>query len=171
MVAWHGGDLESHREETGITWHALASVVWWWQVLWGESDSGKHFTTKLNNSTLTKKCNYVVNKVRGLCVVGLQVSADKLDSITAFSKFFNQSSYTKLASYRRAIFQALEVRRFIGCMLTLMIMAHKVSSNVVLMETWWTRAHAVFNVRKVADTLQHLHSVCPAEYKPATVYI
>lgn len=72
------------------------------------------FTTKLNNSPLTKKCNYVVNKVRGLCVVGLQVSADKLDSITAFSKFFNQSSYTKLASYRRAIFQALEVRRFIG---------------------------------------------------------
>ncbi|XP_060794035.1 DNA (cytosine-5)-methyltransferase 3B isoform X2 [Neoarius graeffei] len=38
-----------------------------------------------------------------------EVSADKLDSITAFSKFFNQSSYTKLASYRRAIFQALEM--------------------------------------------------------------
>ncbi|XP_016320631.1 DNA (cytosine-5)-methyltransferase 3B-like isoform X2 [Sinocyclocheilus anshuiensis] len=38
-----------------------------------------------------------------------EVSADKLDSITAFPKFFNQSSYTKLASYRRAIFQALEV--------------------------------------------------------------
>ncbi|XP_066526652.1 DNA (cytosine-5)-methyltransferase 3B [Hoplias malabaricus] len=38
-----------------------------------------------------------------------EVSADKLDSITAFSKFFNQSSYTKLASYRRAIFQALEI--------------------------------------------------------------
>uniref|UniRef100_A0A4W4ER76 DNA (cytosine-5-)-methyltransferase n=1 Tax=Electrophorus electricus TaxID=8005 RepID=A0A4W4ER76_ELEEL len=38
-----------------------------------------------------------------------EVSADKLDSITAFSKFFNQASYTKLASYRRAIFQALEV--------------------------------------------------------------
>lgn len=38
------------------------------------------------------------------------MSADKLDSITAFPKFFNQSSYTKLASYRRAIFQALEVR-------------------------------------------------------------
>uniref|UniRef100_A0A8C1W2E9 DNA (cytosine-5-)-methyltransferase n=1 Tax=Cyprinus carpio TaxID=7962 RepID=A0A8C1W2E9_CYPCA len=42
-----------------------------------------------------------------MCI--LQVSADKLDSITAFPKFFNQSSYTKLASYRRAIFQALEV--------------------------------------------------------------
>ena len=39
----------------------------------------------------------------------LQVSADKLDSITAFPKFFSQASYTKLASYRRAIFQALEV--------------------------------------------------------------
>ncbi|XP_030624011.1 DNA (cytosine-5)-methyltransferase 3B isoform X2 [Chanos chanos] len=38
-----------------------------------------------------------------------EVSADKLDSITAFPKFFSQSSYTKLASYRRAVFQALEV--------------------------------------------------------------
>lgn len=37
-----------------------------------------------------------------------QVSADKLDSITAFPKFFSQTSYTKLVSYRRAIFQALE---------------------------------------------------------------
>lgn len=42
-------------------------------------------------------------------VFSLQVSADKLDSITAFPKFFSQPSYTKLASYRRAIFQALEV--------------------------------------------------------------
>lgn len=39
----------------------------------------------------------------------LQVSADKLNSITAFTKFFSQVSYTKLAPYRRAIFQALEV--------------------------------------------------------------
>uniref|UniRef100_A0A4W5LZX6 DNA (cytosine-5-)-methyltransferase n=1 Tax=Hucho hucho TaxID=62062 RepID=A0A4W5LZX6_9TELE len=38
-----------------------------------------------------------------------EVSADKLDSITAFPKFFNQASYAKLASYRRAIFQALEM--------------------------------------------------------------
>uniref|UniRef100_A0A6Q2Z9Y3 DNA (cytosine-5-)-methyltransferase n=1 Tax=Esox lucius TaxID=8010 RepID=A0A6Q2Z9Y3_ESOLU len=38
-----------------------------------------------------------------------EVSADKLDSIVAFPKFFNQASYTKLASYRRAIFQALEM--------------------------------------------------------------
>ncbi|KAK5895061.1 hypothetical protein CesoFtcFv8_011684 [Champsocephalus esox] len=38
-----------------------------------------------------------------------EVSADKLDSITAFPKFFSQPSYTKLASYRRAIFQALEM--------------------------------------------------------------
>uniref|UniRef100_A0A674DE17 DNA (cytosine-5-)-methyltransferase n=1 Tax=Salmo trutta TaxID=8032 RepID=A0A674DE17_SALTR len=38
-----------------------------------------------------------------------EVSADKLDSITAFPKFFNQASYTKLTSYRRAIFQALEM--------------------------------------------------------------
>ncbi|XP_037102115.1 DNA (cytosine-5)-methyltransferase 3B [Syngnathus acus] len=38
-----------------------------------------------------------------------EVSADKLDSITAFDKFFNQASYTKLVSYRRAIFQALEM--------------------------------------------------------------
>ncbi|KAF0036026.1 hypothetical protein F2P81_011338 [Scophthalmus maximus] len=37
-----------------------------------------------------------------------EVSADKLDSIIAFPKFFSQASYTKLASYRRAIFQALE---------------------------------------------------------------
>lgn len=44
----------------------------------------------------------------------LQVSADKLDSITAFPKFFSQASYTKLASYRRAIFQALEVSFFIS---------------------------------------------------------
>lgn len=43
-----------------------------------------------------------------LTVVLSQVSADKLDSITAFPKFFSQTSYTKLASYRRAIFQALE---------------------------------------------------------------
>uniref|UniRef100_A0A669BX55 DNA (cytosine-5-)-methyltransferase n=1 Tax=Oreochromis niloticus TaxID=8128 RepID=A0A669BX55_ORENI len=38
-----------------------------------------------------------------------EVSADKLDSLTAFPKFFSQASYTKLASYRRAVFQALEV--------------------------------------------------------------
>nr|XP_057907899.1 DNA (cytosine-5)-methyltransferase 3B-like isoform X1 [Doryrhamphus excisus] len=38
-----------------------------------------------------------------------EVSADKLDSIMAFPKFFSQASYTKLASYRRAIFQALEM--------------------------------------------------------------
>ncbi|XP_037833008.1 DNA (cytosine-5)-methyltransferase 3B isoform X2 [Kryptolebias marmoratus] len=38
-----------------------------------------------------------------------EVSADKLDSLTAFPKFFNRASYTKLASYRRAIFQALEM--------------------------------------------------------------
>ncbi|XP_024126313.2 DNA (cytosine-5)-methyltransferase 3B isoform X1 [Oryzias melastigma] len=38
-----------------------------------------------------------------------EVSADKLDSITAFPKFFSQASYTKLASYRRAIFQAIEM--------------------------------------------------------------
>lgn len=38
-----------------------------------------------------------------------QVSADKLESFLAFPKFFNQASYVKLASYRRAIFQALEV--------------------------------------------------------------
>uniref|UniRef100_A0A8C9SNR1 DNA (cytosine-5-)-methyltransferase n=1 Tax=Scleropages formosus TaxID=113540 RepID=A0A8C9SNR1_SCLFO len=38
-----------------------------------------------------------------------EVSADKLDSITAFPKYFSQASYTKLASYRRAVFQALEV--------------------------------------------------------------
>lgn len=38
-----------------------------------------------------------------------EVSADKLDSITAFTKFFSQASYTKLASYRRAVFQALEM--------------------------------------------------------------
>ncbi|XP_063064350.1 DNA (cytosine-5)-methyltransferase 3B isoform X2 [Engraulis encrasicolus] len=40
-----------------------------------------------------------------------EVSADKLESITAFPKYFNQSSYTKLASYRRAIFSALDVAR------------------------------------------------------------
>uniref|UniRef100_A0AAQ5ZW88 DNA (cytosine-5-)-methyltransferase n=1 Tax=Amphiprion ocellaris TaxID=80972 RepID=A0AAQ5ZW88_AMPOC len=38
-----------------------------------------------------------------------EVSADKLDSITAFPKFFSQASYTKLASYRSAVFQALEM--------------------------------------------------------------
>uniref|UniRef100_A0A8C5NEF3 DNA (cytosine-5-)-methyltransferase n=1 Tax=Gouania willdenowi TaxID=441366 RepID=A0A8C5NEF3_GOUWI len=38
-----------------------------------------------------------------------EVSADKLDSITSFPKFFSQASYTKLASYRRAVFQALEM--------------------------------------------------------------
>ncbi|XP_034447079.1 DNA (cytosine-5)-methyltransferase 3B isoform X1 [Hippoglossus hippoglossus] len=38
-----------------------------------------------------------------------EVSADKLDSIIAFPKFFSQASYTKLASYRRAVFQALEM--------------------------------------------------------------
>uniref|UniRef100_A0A669DXH6 DNA (cytosine-5-)-methyltransferase n=1 Tax=Oreochromis niloticus TaxID=8128 RepID=A0A669DXH6_ORENI len=38
-----------------------------------------------------------------------EVSADKLDSLTAFPKFFSQASYTKLASYRRAVFQALEM--------------------------------------------------------------
>uniref|UniRef100_A0A8B9LXP8 DNA (cytosine-5-)-methyltransferase n=1 Tax=Astyanax mexicanus TaxID=7994 RepID=A0A8B9LXP8_ASTMX len=50
-----------------------------------------------------------------------EVSADKLDSITAFSKFFNQSSYTKLASYRRAIFQALEVRFLSNFSITLSV--------------------------------------------------
>uniref|UniRef100_A0A4W5Q2G0 DNA (cytosine-5-)-methyltransferase n=1 Tax=Hucho hucho TaxID=62062 RepID=A0A4W5Q2G0_9TELE len=39
-----------------------------------------------------------------------EVSADKLDSITAFPKFFNQASYTKLTSYRRAIFQMASLR-------------------------------------------------------------
>lgn len=48
-------------------------------------------------------------KVPGAHGLVPQVSADKLDSITAFPKFFSQTSYTKLASYRRAIFQALEV--------------------------------------------------------------
>lgn len=48
--------------------------------------------------------------VTGADEVLSQVSADKLDSITAFPKFFSQTSYTKLASYRRAVFQALEVR-------------------------------------------------------------
>ncbi|XP_018612111.1 DNA (cytosine-5)-methyltransferase 3B [Scleropages formosus] len=38
-----------------------------------------------------------------------EVSADKLDSIMAFPKFFSPASYTKLASYRRAIFQVLEM--------------------------------------------------------------
>ncbi|XP_072558346.1 DNA (cytosine-5)-methyltransferase 3B isoform X2 [Paramormyrops kingsleyae] len=38
-----------------------------------------------------------------------EVSADKLESFVAFPKFFNQASYVKLASYRRAIFQALEM--------------------------------------------------------------
>ncbi|CAL9702416.1 unnamed protein product [Knipowitschia caucasica] len=38
-----------------------------------------------------------------------EVSADKLDSITAFPRFFSQASYTKLASYRRAVFQVLEM--------------------------------------------------------------
>ncbi|XP_015220486.1 DNA (cytosine-5)-methyltransferase 3B isoform X2 [Lepisosteus oculatus] len=38
-----------------------------------------------------------------------EVSADKLDSFMAFPKYFNQASYNKLASYRRAIFQALEM--------------------------------------------------------------
>lgn len=47
----------------------------------------------------------------------LQVSADKLDSLTAFPKFFSQASYTKLASYRRAVFQALEVSVRVGCSL------------------------------------------------------
>ncbi|XP_047223009.1 DNA (cytosine-5)-methyltransferase 3B [Girardinichthys multiradiatus] len=38
-----------------------------------------------------------------------EVSADKLDSLIAFPKFFSQASYTKLASYRKAIFQAVEM--------------------------------------------------------------
>ncbi|KAL4655355.1 DNA (cytosine-5)-methyltransferase 3B-like [Arapaima gigas] len=38
-----------------------------------------------------------------------EVSADKLDSIMAFPKFFSPASYAKLASYRRAIFQVLEM--------------------------------------------------------------
>ncbi|XP_027866826.1 DNA (cytosine-5)-methyltransferase 3B isoform X1 [Xiphophorus couchianus] len=38
-----------------------------------------------------------------------EVSADKLDSLMAFPKFFSQASYTKLASYRKAIFQAVEM--------------------------------------------------------------
>ncbi|PWA29439.1 hypothetical protein CCH79_00017089 [Gambusia affinis] len=38
-----------------------------------------------------------------------EVSADKLDSLMNFPKFFSQASYTKLASYRKAIFQAVEM--------------------------------------------------------------
>ncbi|XP_041112474.1 DNA (cytosine-5)-methyltransferase 3B-like isoform X1 [Polyodon spathula] len=38
-----------------------------------------------------------------------EVSADKLDSFMAFPKYFTQASYNKLASYRRAVFQALEM--------------------------------------------------------------
>ena len=40
-MARDGGDMESHREEAGVPWHALASVVWGRQVLRGESDSGE----------------------------------------------------------------------------------------------------------------------------------
>ncbi|MGH0155122.1 UNVERIFIED_CONTAM: hypothetical protein FKN15_075093 [Acipenser sinensis] len=38
-----------------------------------------------------------------------EVSADKLDSFMAFPKYFTQASYNKLASYRRAVYQALEM--------------------------------------------------------------
>ncbi|MGH0150298.1 UNVERIFIED_CONTAM: hypothetical protein FKN15_045799 [Acipenser sinensis] len=38
-----------------------------------------------------------------------EVSADKLDSLMAFPKYFTQASYNKLASYRRAVYQALEM--------------------------------------------------------------
>ncbi|KTF84868.1 hypothetical protein cypCar_00027019, partial [Cyprinus carpio] len=59
-------------------------------------DSAQSSTTSISTTDTVSQPEY-------------KVSADKLDSITAFPKFFNQSSYTKLASYRRAIFQALEV--------------------------------------------------------------
>ena len=37
LVARHGGVLEGHFQAAGNVWHAVGPVVWWWQVLWGES--------------------------------------------------------------------------------------------------------------------------------------
>lgn len=95
LVARHRGDLARHRQAAGQSWHALASVVWRRQVLRGGEPLEEHRWSPMLN-------------VIGADGVLSQVSADKLDSITAFPKFFSQTSYTKLASYRRAIFQALE---------------------------------------------------------------
>ncbi|MBN3291275.1 DNM3B methyltransferase, partial [Polypterus senegalus] len=38
-----------------------------------------------------------------------EVSADKLDSFIAFPKYYSHTSYSKMASYKRAVFQALEM--------------------------------------------------------------
>ncbi|XP_051789259.1 DNA (cytosine-5)-methyltransferase 3B [Erpetoichthys calabaricus] len=38
-----------------------------------------------------------------------EVSADKLDSFIAFPKYYSLTSYSKMASYKRAVFQALEM--------------------------------------------------------------
>ena len=37
LVACHGGVLEGHLQAAGDVWHAVGPVVWWWQVLRGES--------------------------------------------------------------------------------------------------------------------------------------
>ena len=37
LVACHGGVLEGHLQAAGNVWHAVGPVVWWWQVLRGES--------------------------------------------------------------------------------------------------------------------------------------
>lgn len=103
LVAWDRGDLACHRQAAGQPRHALASVVWGRQILRGEEPQGENARDQWS-------------AVTGANEVLSQVSADKLDSITAFPKFFSQPSYTKLASYRRAVFQALEVRETVhGC--------------------------------------------------------
>lgn len=38
-MAWDGGALESNREEAGVPWHALATVVWRWKILRGNKQS------------------------------------------------------------------------------------------------------------------------------------
>ncbi|MBN3302653.1 DNM3B methyltransferase, partial [Amia calva] len=84
----------------------------------GAEDQLKYSAVKLFKETLslireTFNLGYVILECVDFwltcCVHALAVSADKLDSFMAFPKYFNQASYNKLASYRRAIFQALEM--------------------------------------------------------------
>lgn len=100
--------MAGHWPTAGHPWHALAAMVWRRQVLRGEGSwegaEGKG-QLPLHSHAGPEMCPLITL----LPAVSLQVSADKLDSIMAFPKYFSQASYAKLASYRRAVFQALEV--------------------------------------------------------------
>lgn len=109
--SWSGGRLKASPGGPGSWWRGVSPANVRRVTAWGGC-SGSEMASFLRSVQGKKKTLNSESNSEWLSSPFLvfQVSADKLDSITAFQKFFSQASYTKLASYRRAIFQALEVR-------------------------------------------------------------